>query len=361
VIVLQLGIYLEIYTVFLALVSLFLLANLFIPRTVKRYTPGKDYNPKVLVIIPCKGDDIELTENLKSAMKQDYRNYNAIAVVGSKDDSALGPIRKSGIKHYVANLNCKDCSGKVRSLAYAISKFDKYDLYVILDSDVRVESNWLSLLVAPLSDKSIGLATAYPIFEPLGGFWSKVKYAWSFVGQGLMEDKRSVFGWGGSLAFRKDLLSNKADFKYFSSAISDDIAITRIAKRKGLGIAYVPDAKIIVKQDDDFSRFTEWSNRQTALVVRASKRLFPAAVAYYSIILLLFLSSIILGVFVNIFFLLFLIPLVASAIRLYLRSGNTYMIPLYFVMNFIYLLNILKGGTMKAITWRGRTYDLTKI
>ena len=34
---------------------------------------------------------------------------------------------------------------------------------------------------------------------------SKFKTAWGFVGVGMMQSDITVFGWGGSLAFRKGL------------------------------------------------------------------------------------------------------------------------------------------------------------
>ncbi|MDE1871598.1 MAG: glycosyltransferase family 2 protein [Candidatus Micrarchaeota archaeon] len=350
------------YAVLLALMSVFLAANTLMPRKREVYKQVKGYRPRVLVIIPCKGVDIGLEENLNAVKGQSYRNYKAIAVVGSADDGALRAIRKTSTDFIVADFKNGKCSAKVRSLASALVRFKDFDAYVILDSDALVGSKWLEMLVVPLADKRIGISTAFQLFQPVGGFWSKVKKGWGFVGQSLMERKMTRFGWGGSLAFRKGLLSGRKDFDYFASSISDDIAITRIARRKGLGIAYVPEANPIVRTDDTFPQFIEWSNRQTAFSIAGSRRILYYGIAFYSVFAILLVSAIILAALVNALFGILLVPFAVGAIALYLRSGrDPYMVPAYFMVNFLYLYNLLTASGMKTIEWRGITYDITKM
>jgi len=357
----MLGLFLDVYSGFLILLFLALTLLAISPRKRSTYIEKKGYLPDVLVIVPCKGREIDLVENLTAVQKQRYKDYNVIAVVDSMDDPAVVAIRKSGTNLMVADLKCEGCSGKVRAISSAISKFKDYAVYVVLDSDVLVGNSWLDLLVAPLGEEGIGLSTAYPVFEPTGGFWSKIKHAWGFVGQGLMDDERTRFGWGGSLAFRKNLLAGK-DFAYFSGSISDDIALTRIAKGKGLKIAYVRDAEPTVKSDDDFNKFIEWSNRQTALFIHGNSKVFYAAMAFYCASVLLMLSSIVLGVLVSPWFLVLLLPIFIGAFKLWYRSeGYIYMIPIYFIINSIYIYNLLKARQMKSIKWRGRVYEIDKI
>ncbi len=354
------GIYLDAYIAFLGLLSLFMIANTFVPRKKDEYATRKDYAPRVLVIVPCKGADIDLAGNLDAVKRQRYKNYNVVAVVESNSDIALEAIGESHTKFILADPKYRG-SGKVKNIASAIAKFRDYSIYVILDSDVLVGSMWLEQLIAPLADKSVGLSTAYPVFKAIGGFWSKVKHAWGFVGNGMMESKSTRFGWGGSLAFRKDLLSG-SDFSLFAGSVSDDIALTRIAKGKGLKIAYVPEANPIVTCNDNFVQFVEWSNRQSALSVAGNRKVLYYGIVFYSAGILLLVSAIALAVFVNAVFLLFIVPSVLGAAKLYLRSkGQTYMLGIYFIMNFIYLLNLLRAGQMRTIRWRGRVYDITSI
>ena len=203
------NVYILIYAAFLTLIALFLTLNALLPKKRETY-PSSSYKPRVLVMMPCKGFDIDLEGNLTAAGMQSYGNYDVVAIVASKKDIAFKSIKQTNTKYIVAGLDCKQCSGKVRSLASALSRFKDYDVYVILDSDVLIGKDWLKGLITPLADKEIGISTAFPIFEPANqGFWPKVKHAWGFVGQGMMENKRTRFGWGGSLAFRRELISEK--------------------------------------------------------------------------------------------------------------------------------------------------------
>ena len=96
--------------------------------------------PKILLMVPCKGTDIGLERNLRSAMAQDYPNYRAIAIVQSTGDPAFKSIKSSGIDYIIGNFKCRNCSGKVRNLATAIKRFRNYDAYCILDSDTNPAS-----------------------------------------------------------------------------------------------------------------------------------------------------------------------------------------------------------------------------
>lgn len=354
----MLGLYLGAYIIFISLVALLLLALALRPKRGQNHIKGKAFNPRVLVIMPCKGHDIELKRNLEAAASQDYENYKLITVVDSNNDSALKSIRAANAESILSNSKCANCSGKVRAISTALSRFRDYDAYVILDSDALVGKDWLTDVITPLADRRIGISTSFPLFRPIGGFWSWVKFVWGFVGISLMESESTRFGWGGTLAFRKDLLS-KDDMKYFSESVSDDIALTKIAKRKGLKLAYEPDAAPIIDSDDNLAKFSEWANRQTALSIRGDPKLFYYGVVFYSASILVLLSSIILSIMVSPVFLLLLLPLLAGALKTYKRSGGSLIAACIFpLINFLYLANLLKAKGMRAIEWRGRRYSL---
>ena len=222
------------------------------------------YEPKVLVIIPCRGRDLTLERNLDSIKHQKYGAFSIIAVVDKEDDSAIPLIKRTGINFIVSNGPRGTSSGKMSAILAAINKFS-YEIYVIADSDIEVDQFWLKNLVAPLYDKGIGISTMFPYFNPVGGFWSKVKMVWGFVGESLLESESSRFGWGGSLAFRKALIDKwfvnlATNTKY---GVSDDICITMAAKRKHLKIAYTNASQPIVNSNERFHNFVEWANRQT--------------------------------------------------------------------------------------------------
>ena len=235
---------------------------------------GKAYTPKTLVMVPCRGEDLTLKDNLVSISAQNYKNYSVMAIVDSADDPAVRYIRQAGMKFIVSDHKGGRSSGKVRAIITALKRFRGYDAYVIADSDILVGKNWLGELISPLQDGKIGVSTTFPKFVPRAGFWSKVKLVWGFVGEGMMKSASTRFGWGGSLAFRKELVNRKTmamleDSRY---SVSDDICITRAAREAGLGLAYVGSAQPIVNSDDSFRKFIEWANRQTALSILGYRR-----------------------------------------------------------------------------------------
>ncbi len=312
-----------------------------------------------LVIVPCRGLDYSLEANLKSILSQDYRSHDVIAVVDSEDDPSVEILKKVGMKWIVSSDQCKNCSGKVRAISSAISASREYDIYVIADSDILVKGDWLSRLLSPMAHSDTGISTTFPYFEPVGGFWSRVKLIWGFVGLGMMESKLTRFGWGGSLAFRRELI-NGENMEFFRNYVSDDIALTKLCKKLNLRIAYVKEAMPKINSPDDFKTFMEWANRQTALSVYSTRNVLRYGLAFYGASILLFISSISLALFAYPAFLIFLAPAIINAARAVKRSGkwpvSSFLIS--FLVPFIYFYNLAKASSMKSITWRGRDYSL---
>ena len=314
---------------------------------------------RALVIVPCRGLDYSLEANLRSILSQDYRNHEVIAVVDSDDDPSVEILKRVGMKWIVSSDQCTNCSGKVRAISSAINSSVEYDIYVIADSDILVKGDWLSRLLSPMTHSETGMSTTFPYFEPVGGFWSRVKLIWGFVGLGMMESKLTRFGWGGSLAFRKELVEG-GNMDFFRNYVSDDIALTKLCKKMNLRIAYVKEAMPKVNSPDDFKTFMEWANRQTALSVYSTRNVLRYGLAFYGASILLFLSAIILSLFVYPAFLIFLLPAIINAARAVKRSGkwpvSSFLISL--LIPFIYFYNLVKASAMKSIAWRGREYSL---
>lgn len=324
---------------------------------------SKGFNPRVLVVVPFKGKDIFMEKGLRSLMNQSYdrKKYDVVAVADSASDAGIGMARKTGVRIIVRKPLCRTCSNKVMSLMTAFRSLKGYGAYVVADSDTICSRDWLAALVLPLSDKRVGVATAFPFFKPVkgSGFWTKVKMVWGFVGNGLMESSKTRFAWGGSMAFRKELL-DRAFFKSFGSSVSDDIAITKAVLDRGLRVYYVNKHIVGVPSDDTFGTFVEWSNRQTAFTLIGYKNNFKYGVAFYGASILLLVSALLLSVFYSVLCVVFLVPFFIGLAKTYKRSPNKEPIiaPIFFIINFIYLANLIAGRWKKEIVWRGIRYRL---
>ncbi|MCL4332121.1 MAG: glycosyltransferase family 2 protein [Candidatus Thermoplasmatota archaeon] len=338
---------------------LFLLLLFFSALQVPRWKPESFQAPdfKIRVIVPCKGVDLTLEENLKSIMRQSYRDYSVIAVVDSEDDPSCEILRKVGLEYIVSEAGDLRGSGKVRAVYSALLESTE-QVIVIADSDITVEKDWLERLVQPLMSLKYGISTTFPLFEPVGGFWSRFKALWGTIGIGMMESKLTRFAWGGSLAFRRSILSGKE--LEFGNQISDDIFLTKACLASGLQIYYSPEARAVIHSDDDFATFFEWSNRQTALSISSgSKVLYYGIILYFNQILL-YSMAIFLSFVVTPLFLLLLIPYLLNVLRTLKRIPFRFpmIIPGSFILPFFYLLNLLVAGGMHKITWRGSVYSL---
>lgn len=351
------------YTSFLSLVFLGLLGIAIYPYA-KRKQPEVIYKgnqkEKVLVISPCRGVDLTLKKNLSSLKSQTYKNYSVICVVDDLNDPSVPIIKELGLNLIVSDSDIGKGSGKVKAISTAIKKYPEYNVYAIADSDVEFTNYWLERMIAPFSESNVVATTSYPYFNPVGGFWSKVKMVWSFVGNGMMESDTTLFGWGGSLAFRSSLMNSKS-LSEFSNSLSDDIYITRKSKSKGK-LVYIGDVGLTVNTDDKFDSFMEWSNRQTALTMLGSKSNFKYGVILYSGQELLFFSSIILSISVSYLFLIFLIPFAIGEIKTYMRAPKhkAYALFIFLFINIIYLVNLAYARSMSKISWRGNDYKIVQ-
>ena len=331
----------------------------------EEYIEKPGYAPKTLVILPAKGYDIKQRQNFSSLKNQDYANYDLVAVVDSADDPAAKTAKQLGISILITKGKCNQCSGKNRAISYALHKLNDYGVYVIADSDIMVKKDWLRHLIAPLSDHSIGISTAFPTFVPIdNGLWSYVKMLWGLVGKSLMSSRATRFGWGGSLAFRNDIIDANLFNMLVNSkySISDDISITKQSNKKGLSIAYVKDAEPVIYVKETKHSFIEWANRQAALTLLGYKNNLYIGIAYYSAELLLFASGIVLPFILSPVFAVLLLHFVISEYKAFMRSPirPPMLSVIVILMPALYLYNLLKAASMESITWRGRSYVIKK-
>lgn len=340
----------------------FMLMRLYLLRWWKYQPKTESHNQelKVKVIVPCKGADVELSKNLKSLKNQSYRNFSIVAVVDSENDEACDFIRDNNLNMLLSRHQGKG-SGKVKAISTAIAEDRDSDIFVLVDSDTRVNSLWLENLICPLSDETVGIVSTYPIYESVDkpGIWDHIKKVWGYVGINMMEFRPTRFAWGGSVAFRKNFL-NPSDFDEFSSSISDDATLTKLCKEKSLKIAYAKQSTPVIYSKESRETFMEWSNRQIAITLSYSKSAFYAALIIYGLTIFYMGILIPLSLLVWNMFLLGYIPFILLILLNMQREKNTSLkiAVATFTIPFIFIVNIIHGRRNPEINWRGNTYHL---
>src|SRR5207237_2172717 len=116
--------------------------------------------PGVSILRPLKGTDPEMYESLRSHCVQDYPEYEILFGGSEADDPALKFVKRlkqEFPEQAIRTLVCEQRLGtnmKVSNLAQ-MAREAKYDILVVSDSDIRVPSDYLRRVVAPLSDSNV--------------------------------------------------------------------------------------------------------------------------------------------------------------------------------------------------------------
>jgi ceramide glucosyltransferase len=138
------------------------------------------FAPRVTLLKPLCGLEPRLDESLESFFAQDYPAFEIIFGARSSDDPAIRIVERLRAKYpsvpveIVFSGEPRHPNAKVCSLAAMIAVATT-DFYIISDSDVRVERNYIRELVAPFADPRIGLATCLYRGVPTGGLWSRLE------------------------------------------------------------------------------------------------------------------------------------------------------------------------------------------
>src|SRR5213593_5051133 len=189
--------------------------------------------PPVSIFKPLKGTDPEMYENFRSHCVQDYPEYEIIFGVSEADDPALELVKRLNQEfpqHAIRMMVCEQKLGaniKVSNLAQ-MAREAKYDILVVSDSDIRVPSDYLRRVVAPLSDSNVGLVTCLYRGVASGTLGSRLEslgISTDFI-PGVLAARAIEggirFGLGSTLAFRRQELQAVGGFESFADYLADD-------------------------------------------------------------------------------------------------------------------------------------------
>jgi cellulose synthase/poly-beta-1,6-N-acetylglucosamine synthase-like glycosyltransferase len=228
--------------------------------------PAPAAPPSATVIVPVKGDDPGLRENLAALAAQDYPDYELIVVAHAAADIPAGVLPSRA--HVVLSHAEESGTGeKVLNLRTAV-RFARKDSQVLAfaDSDGRVAPGWLRALAAPLGDKSVGASTGYRWYAPeRPDFWSLMRSVWDAVIGGTFGPGSNAFAWGGSMAIRRETFHAIRVAEFWRDTVSDDYALSDAVHRAGLRIAFAPGAMAVSGGRTSGPAFLAWARRQLTI------------------------------------------------------------------------------------------------
>ena len=339
--------------------------------------PLPEFFPLTSVIVPGRGLEPGLAENLRSLLTQDYPRYEVLFVFDRADDPALEVVeqltRTSRVAAKIVIAGPATDSGqKVHNLRVAVAEIDPgSEVLVFVDTDARPERQWLRQLVAPLADETLGASSGYRWFVPVnGGLASQLRSVWNAsIASALGSNTSKNFCWGGSTAIRRATFERLDIRERWRGTVSDDFALTRILREANLPIHFTPNCLVPSFADCDFKELLEFTTRQIKITrVYASHLWLPlllgsslfTIVFFGGFILLILSKSPVLPVVLAILFALGAAKSIIRwrALSMPLRRDLAAHVFLWPFASLLYLYNAILAGFSRRIKWRGITYEL---
>ena len=236
----------------------------------QRPAPQQAVYPRVNVIIPCKGLDFRLRENLLAILLQDHPNYEVSFVVERGDDAAVPLIRQLQSEHrclktqLIISGRASDRGQKVHNLLAATSTLnDDISILVFADSDAGPGTAWLRWLVSSIGRKNLGARTGYRWMVPQKNNLPTLlavtinNACAAMLGRG----KRNLV-WGGSWAIHRRIFDAVGLEQAWSRSLSDDLVASRAIRNAGLEIEFEPQCVCTTPVLFGWKSLTEFMRRQ---------------------------------------------------------------------------------------------------
>jgi ceramide glucosyltransferase len=213
----------------------------------KRGKERSGHTPPVTVLVPLRGVEPGLEENLCSIVDQEYPTHQVVFGVARADDPALTIARRVAAAHPARHIEIDigECAvTRNPKLANVVSmmRLARHEVLVLCDSDTRVDSSYLREVVAPLEDASIGLVTCLfagvPQDDTLASKLIAMFMNDQFIPSALVE---GVFGplqhgFGPTNAMRADVLKAIGGFEALGEHLADDFMLGNEIAARGLKV-----------------------------------------------------------------------------------------------------------------------------
>lgn len=200
--------------------------------------------PPVTILKPLCGAEAETYECLRSFCVQDYPRYQLIFGVCDPNDPVIALVHRLQEEfprqHIELRLD-RTLHGTSRKVSNLINMMPlvRHDFLVLSDSDVRVNPDYLSHIVAPLRHPGVGVVTC--AYRGIGArnFWSALGAM--YINEWFVPSVRvaamggsSAFAFGATIGIRRDVLEEIGGFEAISNQLADDYRLGELTRQIGL-------------------------------------------------------------------------------------------------------------------------------
>lgn len=218
-----------------AVSALLALVGLFQFRRQGLAAPDGSFAPPVSLLKPLDGSEPNLDAHLQSFFEQDYPSFEILFCARSAADPGLDAARRVAARYphisarFLSTGEETYINAKVSSLElmHAVAQ---HEIFIISDSDVRVQPNYIREVVAPFADEKVGSVTCLYRGIADRGLWSKLEAAGMSVEMtagvltaNLIEGMK--FALGPTMAVRRRSVQAMGGFGVLGPYCSDDFLL----------------------------------------------------------------------------------------------------------------------------------------
>jgi ceramide glucosyltransferase len=215
------------------------LAIVAVLRFKRREHPPRDFTPPISILKPIRGRDDRFFEAIRSHAALDYPLFEIVFGISVAGDPTLEDIARlerefPRIPIRVIHTANNAANGKAGSLEI-LAREARYDILVVNDSDILVESSYLARVVSLLQPDDVGVVTC--LYRAEASSWAAkaealgivTEFAPSVLVARLLSS--SGFALGSTMAFRRSSLDAIGGFAALRDYLADDYQLgARIAR-----------------------------------------------------------------------------------------------------------------------------------
>jgi ceramide glucosyltransferase len=183
------------------------------------------------------GADPGLESYLETFFTQDYPEYEILFCARDASDPGLETARRVAARHPEIPVRFLSTGGQPDYINDKVISMEKmeaeaaHDIFVISDSDVRVEPGYLRAVALPFADPNVGgMCCLYRGVAVEGGLWSRLEAVGMSVemSAGVLA-ARSMEGMqftlGPAMAFRRETIRQMGGFRVTADYCADDFVL----------------------------------------------------------------------------------------------------------------------------------------
>lgn len=222
-----------------------------------------DPRPGVSVLKPVHGDSPYLYESLRSFCLQNYPKYEVIFGAHTPDDPAIAVVNRLIAENPSLDLRLvvdETLAGPNRKAANLanIARIAKYGIFVLADSDVRVDENCVASMTAPFDDPKVGAVASiykgWPAKNAPSRFGALYLNDWFVPSVAVDVDLRGIdFVFGAMSAVRREALDAIGGFEMLAGCLAEDFSMGRFVARRGWRVVLSPYACDTIVAEANFA------------------------------------------------------------------------------------------------------------